>query len=68
MRDDGENLGRARLDELGRGEPDRAARVGHVVDEDGNLADDRADEDHARLRACGRFRAGPRGAVSKERR
>jgi len=55
VRDDGKDLRRSGLDELSRSEADRATGVGHVVDEDGDLADDRADEHHPRLEA--RWRA-----------
>ena len=47
MRDDGEHFGGAvRGAERGRGGK-RAARVGHVVDQDGGSGGYRADEDHA---------------------
>ena len=47
MRDDGDDLARAVLHDGVCGFDERAAGVGHVVDEDGGFAADVADEDHA---------------------
>lgn len=49
MRNDRQHLGRARLNEMLSGQANCPARVGHVVDEDGNLARDGADQDHPGL-------------------
>ena len=46
--DDGEDLSRAVVHDRVGGFGQRAARVGHVIDEDGDLVFDVADEDHAR--------------------
>ena len=46
--DDGEDTRRALVEQVARGEAERAARVGHVVHEDGDLALDGPDEDHPR--------------------
>ncbi|KAI3488192.1 hypothetical protein L1887_47731 [Cichorium endivia] len=48
VRDNGQHALGTVLDELLRGEVERTARVGHVVDEDGHFALDVADEHHAR--------------------
>lgn len=46
--DKGVDLGRARLEEVAGREAEGATRVGHVVDQDRDLALDGTDKDHAR--------------------
>jgi len=48
VRHDGEDAGRALVEQVARGKAERAAGVGHVVHEDGNFALDGPDEDHPR--------------------